>query len=169
MTQRQLPRSVEGIFLRVRRAKAAGVEGCLSWKQPCIPLASSARSAVISTSCRASVRSPASSLPNSLISETSAPSRPHERSASSSIFRCRSVSGPACSLSSMRRYPPTTVTGVRNSWTASDITRGSRSGDEAISGRLSRTVGETTSTFSESSDGGASISDGTTALGVHSL
>src|SRR5688500_4017291 len=50
--------------------------------------------------------------------------RPHDRSASSSIFFCLSFSGPACSRSSIRRYPATTVTGVRSSCTASDSARG---------------------------------------------
>src|SRR5262249_42602664 len=67
-------------------------------------------------------------LPSSLNSATTAPIRSQDRSASCSIFFCLSVSGPPCSLSTIRRYPHTTVTGVRSSCTAREIVRGKRSG-----------------------------------------
>jgi len=60
--------------------------------------------AIASRSARTvATRSSASPVVANLISETSAPIREHERSASSSIFRCLSLSGPAWSRRSIRR------------------------------------------------------------------
>jgi hypothetical protein len=66
---------------------------------------------------------PRSKAAKSLISATRAESRAHDFSVSSSMRRYRSSSVPAGSFSTIRRYPATTLIGVRSSWEARDRRR----------------------------------------------
>src|SRR3954469_5793934 len=77
-----------------------------------------------STGCCASLIAPLSSFPTSLSSAMIATSRAHDFSASSIIRRCRSLIAGSWSFWSIRRYPPTTLAGVRSSWTVSDRSGG---------------------------------------------